>query len=118
MAAAASTKSAKPLATKTKTAKSNSKAAAKALAAHPSWKEMIAECITEHKSETRSGVSRATIKKFISEKYKIDIDGVNASQLNRAIAHGASSGVFALPKGPSGKVKLAPKNKPAPANEV
>lgn len=31
--------------------------------------------------------------------------------LNRAIAHGAEKGDFVLPKGPSGKVRLAPKVK-------
>jgi histone H1/5 len=33
----------------------------------------------------------------------------NLSHLNRAITHGAEHGLFVLPKGPSGKVKLAPK---------
>ncbi|KAF8845017.1 hypothetical protein BDN67DRAFT_962502 [Paxillus ammoniavirescens] len=33
----------------------------------------------------------------------------SASHLNRAITHGADKGNFVLPKGPSGKVKLAPK---------
>jgi hypothetical protein len=33
----------------------------------------------------------------------------NLSHLNRAITHGADNGLFVLPKGPSGKVKLAPK---------
>lgn len=44
--------------------------------------------------------------------------GLHTSQLNRAIASGAEEGIFALPKGSSGKVKLAPKVKPAPAKEV
>ena len=52
---------------------------------------------------------------FVEEKYKIDMNGLQTSQLNRAIAHGAEEGMFQLPKGPSGKVKLAPKNKPAAA---
>ncbi|OSX64932.1 hypothetical protein POSPLADRAFT_1053735 [Postia placenta MAD-698-R-SB12] len=113
-----SAKSTKPASTKAKTPKSTtSKANAKPIASHPSWKEMITECIVNHKEEARSGVSRATIKKYISEKYKLDIEGANASQLNRALTHGAEKGVFAFPKGPSGKVKLAPKNKPTPANE-
>ena len=43
---------------------------------------------------------------------------VNISHLNRAISNGSEDGTFALPKGSSGKVKLAPKNKPAPTNEV
>jgi hypothetical protein len=48
---------------------------------------------------------------FIEEKYKLEITGLQASQLNRAITSGAEEGLFSLPKGPSGKVKLAPKNK-------
>ncbi|KAH9854060.1 hypothetical protein C2E23DRAFT_80286 [Lenzites betulinus] len=86
---------------------------------HPSWKDMIKECIVAHKDEARSGVSRSTIKKFVSEKYGLDAtSAVNVSHLNRAITNGAEEAIFALPKGPSGKVKLAPKPKPAPANEV
>ncbi|KAI0374712.1 hypothetical protein BV20DRAFT_960860 [Pilatotrama ljubarskyi] len=86
--------------------------------AHPSWKDMIKECIVAHKDESRSGVSRSTIKKFVSEKYGLDAtSAVNLSHLNRAITNGAEEGLFALPKGPSGKVKLAPKTKPAPSNE-
>ncbi|KAL6309049.1 hypothetical protein BKA93DRAFT_821875 [Sparassis latifolia] len=93
------------------------KADVKSTASHPSWKDMVKDCITEHSQDARTGVSRATIKKFISEKYNVEFTGMNASQLNRAIAHGAEHGIFSLPKGPSGKVKLAPKLKPAPANE-
>jgi len=40
------------------------------------------------------------------------MSGLNLSQLNRAITSGAEAGIFVLPKGPSGKVKLAPKTKP------
>lgn len=94
------------------------------------------ECIVAHKEESRSGVSRATIKKvrsrnphassyahdgpqFVGEKYGVDATtALNLSHLNRAIMNGAEEGIFALPKGPSGKVKLAPKTKPAPVNEV
>lgn len=47
--------------------------------------------------------------KYIQDKYRISLSGVNATQLNRAIAHGAENGMFTLPKGPSGKVKLAVK---------
>ncbi|KAI0807186.1 hypothetical protein C8Q74DRAFT_44270 [Fomes fomentarius] len=83
--------------------------------AHPSWKEMIKACIVETKE--RGGVSRSHIKKYITEKFGVDATTpVNLSHLNRAIANGAEDGTFALPKGPSGKVKLAPKTKPA--NEV
>ena len=40
------------------------------------------------------------------------MSGLNLSQLNRAITSGTEGGIFVLPKGPSGKVKLAPKAKP------
>jgi histone H1/5 len=33
--------------------------------------------------------------------------GLNLSQLKRAITSGTEGGIFLLPKGPSGKVKLA-----------
>lgn len=46
------------------------------------------------------------------------MNGLNLSQLNRAITHGADAGTFLLPKGPSGKIKLAPKSKPAASKEV
>ena len=65
----------------------------------------------------RQGVSRLTIKKYAEEKYNIDVIGVNLSQLNRAITSGAEGGLFYLPKGPSGKVKLAPKVKAASATK-
>ncbi|KAI0928380.1 hypothetical protein AcW1_005640 [Taiwanofungus camphoratus] len=119
---ASAPKSAKPAGPKEKTLKiakkaTSTKATAKLAASHPSWKDMIKECIVDHPEDARSGVSRATIKKYITEKYKLEIEGANASQLNRAIAHGAQIGIFALPKGPSGKVKLAPKLKPSSNNE-
>ena len=40
------------------------------------------------------------------------------AQLNRAIASGTEGGLFLLPKGPSGKVKLAPKAKADASKEV
>ncbi|KAJ3726179.1 hypothetical protein C8R42DRAFT_575540 [Lentinula raphanica] len=78
-------------------------------AAHPTWIDMIKECIVAHPEDARTGVSRPTIKKFVGSKYKIDVNASTASQLNRAITSGSEKGVFVLPKGPSGKVKLAPK---------
>lgn len=42
----------------------------------------------------------------------------NLSLMNRAITHGAEHGDFVLPKGPSGKVKLAPKKSSSAAKEV
>ncbi|ELU44624.1 hypothetical protein AG1IA_01366 [Rhizoctonia solani AG-1 IA] len=117
-----------------KTGKSKAEAKSKAAAAgHPSFIDMItvsgigSDCIIENKEDSRSGVSRPTIKKFvifinyfvfsttdldhrfIEEKYKIEMTGLQLSNLNRAITKGAENNVFTLPKGPSGKVKLAPK---------
>ncbi|KAF8892590.1 hypothetical protein BD779DRAFT_1509796 [Infundibulicybe gibba] len=79
------------------------KPAAKAAAvAHPSWKDIISECIVKNKDDVRTGVG-----------YGLDTSGGNIYQLNRAIASGVEGGLFVLPKGPSGKVKLAPKAKSA-----
>ncbi|KAF9227979.1 hypothetical protein BS17DRAFT_774559 [Gyrodon lividus] len=76
---------------------------------HPSWIDMITECIATTPAGTRHGVSRPIIKKFVDLKYHLPMSTTSASQLNRAIIHGADKGNFVLPKGPSGKVKLAPK---------
>lgn len=47
------------------------------------------------------------------------MNNANISHLNRAIAGGAEDGTFALPKGSSGKVKMAPKiRKPSSDDEV
>jgi hypothetical protein len=46
-------------------------------------------------------VSRATIKKFIEEKYKMEVTPAVISNINRAIAYGANKGTFVLPKGMS-----------------
>ncbi|KAF8136306.1 hypothetical protein EV363DRAFT_1319249 [Boletus edulis] len=77
--------------------------------AHPPWSDMITECIVTTPDGTRHGVSRPAIKKFVDSKYHLTMNAAAASQLNRAITHGMVSGNFVLPKGPSGKVKLAPK---------
>ncbi|KAJ4001373.1 hypothetical protein F5050DRAFT_1470396 [Lentinula boryana] len=86
-------------------------------ATHPTWIDMIKECIIAHPEDARTGVSRPTIKKFVENKYKIDVNASTASQLNRAITSGSEKGVFVLPKGPSGKVKLAPKVRSDAAKE-
>ncbi|THH08194.1 hypothetical protein EW145_g2866 [Phellinidium pouzarii] len=95
------------------TSSSKKVAAAKAskLSGHPSWVDMIKECIVAHPEEARAGVSRPTIKKFVETKYKVDLNTSATSQLSRAIVSGSEKGTFVLPKGPSGKVKLAPKIK-------
>ncbi|KAF5324855.1 hypothetical protein D9611_004278 [Ephemerocybe angulata] len=112
--AAASTTKATKAAAKPAAAKPAKKAAAPkaAAAAHPPWADMIKECIADHKEEARVGVSRPQIKKYVEEKYKIQFGAAQTTQLSRAIANGAEKGTFVLPKGPSGRVKLAPKTKP------
>ena len=57
---------------------------------------------------------------MIQDRYGLDAtnDKVESSRFTRAIQNGVEDGTFALPKGPSGKVKLAPKPKPEPTNEV
>ena len=98
---------------------------------------MRQDCIVDHPDEARQGVSRATIKKvdgvmlllcsmadddlfrqYAETKYRMDTSGTNLYQLNRAIASGAEKGTFVLPKGPSGKVKLAPKVRASASKEV
>jgi len=83
----------------------------------PSWKDIIKECIAANKEDARQGVSRSTIKRFAEETYKIDMSGLNLSHLNRAFTSGAENGVFVLPKGPSGKIKLAPRAKTSVSKE-
>ncbi|KAG1826805.1 uncharacterized protein BJ212DRAFT_1258159 [Suillus subaureus] len=107
----ASSSKAKKTATKKPASKKAPAKVAPKVASHPSWKDIIKACITAHKEDARSGVSRATIKKFAEEKYRLEVSGTNLYQLNRAITSGVTAEIFALPKGPSGKVKLAPKKK-------
>lgn len=63
------------------------------------WVGCIQECITVHKEEARTGVSRQLLKKFAAEKYKLEPTATNIAHLNHAIAHGAEKGIFLLPKG-------------------
>ncbi|KAG6896731.1 hypothetical protein C0992_006448 [Termitomyces sp. T32_za158] len=110
---AAKTKAAPKAKTTTKTAAKVTKSKAAPSTSHPSWKDIVRECITNNKEDARQGVSRATIKKYAEEKYRLESTAANIYQLNRAITTGAETGIFSLPKGPSGKVKLAQKAKPA-----
>ncbi|KAJ7632443.1 hypothetical protein FB45DRAFT_1057531 [Roridomyces roridus] len=71
---------------------------------HPTWKEIIQECIT---TEPRQGVSRSFIKKYAEEQYQLS-GPASVNQLKRAITSGVESGLFVMPKGPSGRIKLAP----------
>ncbi|KAJ8583982.1 hypothetical protein M405DRAFT_484557 [Rhizopogon salebrosus TDB-379] len=117
------------VATSTTKAKSSTKAADAAKSAqksaasksyhttHPSWIDMITECITTTSDGTRHGVSRPAIKKFVDSKYHLEFNPSVSSQLNRAIHQGADKGKFVLPKGPSGKVKLAPRRHNEAAKE-
>ncbi|KAH9484038.1 Histone H1 [Psilocybe cubensis] len=86
---------------------------AKPAASHPTWVDMIKECIAANTEDARIGVSRPQIKKYVETKYKLEIGAAQVNQLSKAITSGAEKGVFFLPKGLSGRVKLAPKSKPA-----
>jgi len=99
----------KPAATKSTAKKS---AATKAAPSHPTWADMIKECIAVNTEDARIGVSRPQIKKYVETKYKLEIGAAQSTQLAKAISTGAERGIFVLPKGPSGRVKLAPKSKP------
>ncbi|KAJ7808937.1 hypothetical protein B0H14DRAFT_2868242 [Mycena olivaceomarginata] len=77
--------------------------------AHPSWREIIKECIATSDAPTRQGVSRHAIKKFAADKYKLNTPA-DLSHLKRAIIVGVDGGFFrAAEGGPSGCVKLASK---------
>ncbi|KAN0076892.1 hypothetical protein V8E55_010747 [Tylopilus felleus] len=91
-------------------AKTSKRTAARPVATHPSWIEMIKECIAANPEDSRQGVSRPHIKKYVEEQYNLQIGNAQNTQLARAIATGAEKGIFVLPKGPAGKVKLPPKN--------
>jgi len=110
-----------PTAPKKTTSKPSSKTAGTSAkshtATHPTWVDMIKECIVAHPEDARTGVSRPLIKKFVETKYHIDVNALAASQLSRAITTGSEKGIFVLPKGPSGKVKLAPQVKAEVAKE-
>ncbi|EPQ58404.1 hypothetical protein GLOTRDRAFT_137127 [Gloeophyllum trabeum ATCC 11539] len=71
----------------------------------------FSECIAAHPEDARAGVSRPQIKSFVEEQYKLEIGNAQNTQLSKAIATGVDKGDFVLPKGPSGRVKLAPKTK-------
>ncbi|KAI8447849.1 hypothetical protein BY996DRAFT_6420486 [Phakopsora pachyrhizi] len=73
----------------------------------PSFEEMIKDAIVNDKENVRLGVSRPAIKKYLAIRYKVIETPSNNVRLNKAIQKGAEKGVFFLPKGASGKVKLA-----------
>lgn len=79
---------------------------------------MIKEAILAHPEESRGGLSRPLIKKYLQKKHPETSKMSEASfnnHISKAIAKGAEKKTFVLPKGPSGKVKLAPSAKKAPA---
>ncbi|KAH9923945.1 uncharacterized protein BXZ73DRAFT_103679 [Epithele typhae] len=97
---------------KTSTSKSATarKGAPRAAPSHPPWIDMIKECILEHPEDARQGVSRPMIKKFVEDKYKLEIGAAQNTQLSKALQTGASKSIFVLPKGFAGRVKLPPKS--------
>lgn len=81
---------------------------------------MIKEAILAHPEESRSGIGRPTIKKFIQTKHPKTAAVPEAQFKNlvsKAITKGAEKNLFLLPKGPSGKVKLAPSVKATAAKK-
>ncbi|KAJ7694207.1 hypothetical protein B0H17DRAFT_932149 [Mycena rosella] len=107
--------SAKKPASPTKATKKAAPKTAPRTASHPTWVDMIKECITAHPEDARQGVSRPQIKKFVESTYKLSIGTAQNTQLSKALATGSEKNIFVLPKGPSGRVKLAPKG-PADAS--
>ncbi|GMK55717.1 hypothetical protein CspeluHIS016_0207730 [Cutaneotrichosporon spelunceum] len=90
-------------------------AAPRKASTHPTFLVMIQECIVAHPEDSRAGVSRPTIKKYLATQYKLDLSSAsNVNNLSNAIKRGAEAGVLVLPKGIGGKVKLAPKAKKVP----
>lgn len=89
----------------------------KAAATHPTFLAMVQECIKANPEEARSGVSRPTIKKFLADKYKLDMSAAaNVNNLSNAIKRGSEKGDLQLPKGIGGRVKMGAK-KPAAGKE-
>ncbi|PWN30984.1 hypothetical protein BDZ90DRAFT_229978 [Jaminaea rosea] len=86
----------------------------------PSYLDMIKQAIASHPEEARVGLGRPTLKKYIHAKFPATTK-VSDAQFNnlvsKAIQRGHSTGALNLPKGPSGRVKLAAKAKPAAAAE-
>jgi len=91
-------------------------AAVKGKTAHPSFQDMIKECIAAHPEDSRAGVSRPTIKKYMADKYKLDMSAkANLNNLANAIKKGSETNVFSLPKGIGGRVKAVKKTPAHPA---
>ncbi|KAL1406403.1 hypothetical protein Q8F55_008102 [Vanrija albida] len=94
-------------------------AAPKKASTHPTFLAMIQEAVKAHPEDVRAGVSRPTIKKYLSTTYKIDFSATaNNTNLANAIKRGQETGALVLPKGIGGKVKLAPKKAAAGKENV
>ncbi|CAH2354642.1 hypothetical protein CLIB1423_18S00408 [[Candida] railenensis] len=75
------------------------------------YKDMIKTAIVTLKE--RNGSSRQALKKYVQSNY--DIKAANFDSLfNTALRKGVEVGDFLQPKGPSGPVKVAKKEKAAP----
>ncbi|KAN0060757.1 hypothetical protein ACQY0O_007415 [Thecaphora frezii] len=90
------------------------KAASKKSSSSLTYEAMIKQAIAAHPADARAGISRSTIKKYLQSHFPETTNGSEAAfntRVNQTITRGAEKKVFVLPKGPSGKVKLAPKEK-------
>ncbi|KAL7341028.1 hypothetical protein BJY59DRAFT_121048 [Rhodotorula toruloides] len=74
--------------------------------AKPTMVDMIAEAI-EKAGDAHDGASRPLIKKFIISKFKLEDNATTDGRIATAIRRGNESGVFALPKGFGGKIRIA-----------
>ncbi|GFZ42572.1 hypothetical protein JCM24511_00288 [Saitozyma sp. JCM 24511] len=94
-------------------------AAPKKASAHPTFLAMVQEAIKANPTEARAGVSRPTIKKFLADKYKLDMSSAaNVNNLSSAIKRGSEKGDLVLPKGIGGRVKLPAKKTAAGKENV
>lgn len=92
--------------------------AIKKTASHPPFLAMIQEAISSHPTDSKKGVSRVSIKKYLEDKYKLDMSAAsNTSNLNGAIKRAVEKNELALPGGPSGRVKLVAAAKPKAAEK-
>jgi len=81
----------------------------------PTYEDMIKDAISNLKE--RKGSSRPSLKKYVKANNKT-ADGPTFDKLfNNALSRGVKKGIFEQPKGASGTVKLALKNKSTPAAE-
>ncbi|BGP04800.1 hypothetical protein JCM10049v2_000602 [Rhodotorula toruloides] len=61
----------------------------------------------EKAGDAHDGASRPLIKKFIISKFKLEDNATTDGRIATAIRRGNESGVFALPKGFGGKIRIA-----------